>query len=62
MVAAGLALVNIWFQRHGAAVVIRPAGFGERLLGAGAVVWFYFSKALWPANLIFVYPQWQIEG
>ena len=60
-VAAALAAVDVWFQRHGTAEVIRSAGFLERLLGAGAVVWFYLYKALWPARLIFVYPQWRIE-
>jgi len=41
--------------------VVRSAGFVERLLGAGAVVVFYLYKALWPAKLIFVYPQWRIR-
>ena len=61
-VSAGLAAVDIWFQRHGAPAVIRDAGFVERLLGAGAVVWFYLGKALWPAGLCFVYPQWRIDA
>jgi tetratricopeptide (TPR) repeat protein len=60
--AAGLAAVNVWFQNHGAPSVVRAAGLGERLLGAGAVIWFYLGKALWPANLIFVYPQWRISA
>ncbi|HVW21380.1 MAG TPA: tetratricopeptide repeat protein, partial [Opitutaceae bacterium] len=61
-VAAALTAVNIWFQGHylGAAGPIRPAGLAERLAGAGAVVWFYLSKALWPLRLAFVYPQWRI--
>jgi tetratricopeptide (TPR) repeat protein len=61
-VGAVLAAVNVWFQTHGSAVVIRTAGFWQRLLGAGAVVWFYLSKALWPTRLIFVYPQWRIAA
>ena len=60
-VAAGLAAVDIWFQRHGSAEAIRPAGLLERFLGAGAVVWFYLGKALWPSGLMFVYPQWRIS-
>ncbi|MBI5769328.1 MAG: tetratricopeptide repeat protein [Verrucomicrobia bacterium] len=60
--AAGLAKVNIWFQTHGwEEVVIRTAGWAERVAGAGAAFWFYLSKALWPANLMFIYPQWRID-
>jgi protein O-mannosyl-transferase len=55
-------IVNIWFQRHGQDVVIRNAGFVERLLGAGNVVWFYLYKAILPLNLSFVYPQWRVQA
>lgn len=54
-------LVNIWFQTHGEGQ-IRDAGLVERLLGAGAAVWFYLSKAMLPVDLSFVYPQWQIDA
>jgi protein O-mannosyl-transferase len=61
IVAAVLTMVNIWFQRSDVGEIIRDAGFLERLLGAGAVVWFYLYKALLPLNLIFIYPQWNIQ-
>jgi tetratricopeptide (TPR) repeat protein len=60
VIAAALVLVNMWFQTHGGGS-IRTAGLGERLLGAGAVVWFYLSKALLPLQLSFVYPRWQVD-
>ncbi len=60
-VAGVLAVVDVWFQRHGTHEIIRSAGFLERLLGAGGVIWFYLFKALWPARLMFVYPQWHIR-
>ena len=60
-IAAALTLVNIWFQSHGSQEAIRNVTFGQRMLGAGAVVWFYFYKALWPFTLAFIYPQWTIE-
>ena len=58
--AAGVAAIDVWTQRLGDYDVIRSAGFAERLLGAAAAGWFYLGKALWPARLIFVYPQWRI--
>jgi tetratricopeptide (TPR) repeat protein len=60
-VAVALVGVDVWFQKHGTEVVIRDAGFVERLLGAGAAVWFYLSKAILPIDLAFVYPPWKIE-
>ena len=57
-----LTLVDVWFQRFGELTTIRNAAPIERLLGAGAVPWFYLSKALWPATLIFFYPEWHIRA
>jgi tetratricopeptide (TPR) repeat protein len=37
-------------------------GFADRLVLAGRVVWFYFGKLLWPAELIFFYPRWVIDA
>ena len=62
VVAIVLTLVNVWFQKHGLDVVVRDVNFGQRLAGAGAVVWFYLAKALAPIDLVFVYPQWQIDA
>jgi len=62
LMAVVLTGVNIWFQTHGENIEIRNAGFAERLLGAGGVVWFYLYKALLPIDLAFIYPQWHIEA
>ncbi len=59
-VAAVLALVNVWFQTHGGEE-LRHLSLVQRVLGAGAVVWFYLWKALVPVGLSFVYRQWQVE-
>ena len=61
LIALVLTYVNIRFQYHGDGEAIRAAGFLERLLGAAAALWFYLGKALWPVNLIFVYPQWDVR-
>lgn len=60
-VAIVLTIVNIWFQTHGADTAIRSVTFAQRLAGAGAAVWFYLFKAILPLNLVFVYPQWNID-
>jgi tetratricopeptide (TPR) repeat protein len=62
LVAMVLTWVNVWFQTHGSGEVVRSAGFAERVLGAGGVLWFYLYKALLPIDLAFVYPQWHIEA
>jgi tetratricopeptide (TPR) repeat protein len=33
----------------------------ERILIAGRAIWFYLGKLLWPVNLIFIYPRWNIN-
>jgi len=33
----------------------------ERGLLAGRIIWFYLGKLLWPADLIFIYPQWRVD-
>jgi tetratricopeptide (TPR) repeat protein len=62
LIAALLTAANMWFQTHGSEVVIRTADFTDRILGAGAVIWFYLYKAILPINLAFVYPQWDIHA
>jgi len=33
----------------------------QRMLLAGRAIWFYAAKVLWPANLTFFYPRWNID-
>lgn len=33
----------------------------ERVLIAGRAVWFYVSKLVWPAELTFIYPRWNLD-
>jgi protein O-mannosyl-transferase len=61
LVSLVLVPVNGWFQTSRLNVPIRSVGFGERLLGAAGVVWFYLSKAVLPIHLTFVYPQWHVR-
>jgi tetratricopeptide (TPR) repeat protein len=33
----------------------------ERCLIAGRAIWFYLSKVFWPADLMFIYPRWEVN-
>jgi tetratricopeptide (TPR) repeat protein len=60
-IAAGL--FTAWVERtyigaHGADFALTPL---ERFLIASRVPWFYAGKLLWPANLVFTYPRWNID-
>jgi tetratricopeptide (TPR) repeat protein len=33
----------------------------ERFLIAGRAFWFYLGKLLWPVDLVFIYPRWQVS-
>ncbi|MBI5423854.1 MAG: tetratricopeptide repeat protein [Opitutae bacterium] len=37
-------------------------GLIERVLLAGRVSWFYLGKLVWPAELIFIYPRWDVSA
>jgi len=60
--AATVGLLTVWVERRligaeGAAFALSPAA---RLLLAGRVVWFYLQKLVWPVDLMFVYPRWDV--
>jgi tetratricopeptide (TPR) repeat protein len=56
-------LVTTWIER------VQIGAYGadfqftlvERLLIAGRVVWFYLGKLVWPFDLMFIYPRWEIS-
>jgi tetratricopeptide (TPR) repeat protein len=57
-------LFSGWVERHyiGAEGSAFSLSALERLLLAGRAAWFYASKLVWPADLIFFYPRWTIAA
>jgi len=64
--ALGLAmgLTTAWLEKHqvGAVGIEWDLSFVESCLLAGRALWFYLGKLVWPVELIFNYPRWQVEG
>ncbi|MEO6993319.1 MAG: tetratricopeptide repeat protein [Lacunisphaera sp.] len=58
--AAGLFTAWVEHNYIGARGEAYDLSFVQRGLLAGRVVWFYFAKLVWPADLIFIYPRWQV--
>lgn len=61
---AALGWMTIWLERNVVGARGHEFGFSlvERCLIAGRALWFYPSKLLWPHNLTFIYPRWQIDA
>jgi tetratricopeptide (TPR) repeat protein len=61
---AAAGLLTSWVERT--FIGARGADFTlnllERGLLAGRVIWFYLGKLVWPADLIFIYPRWAVDG
>ena len=56
-------LFTVWVERT--QIGAQGASFDftliERCLIAGRAIWFYIAKLCWPANLVFIYPRWQVS-
>jgi tetratricopeptide (TPR) repeat protein len=59
-----LALATIWLEKHhvGASGAAWSLSIVDRVVLAGRALWFYAFKLLWPAELTFIYPRWQISA
>ena len=59
-----LGLATVYVEKHH--VGATGAGWQlpamERCLIAGRAVWFYIGKLIWPANLAFTYPRWNVDS
>lgn len=61
---AASGLLTAWLERKliGAEGADFELSLIERGLLAGRVVWFYLGKLVWPADLTFIYPRWEVDG
>jgi tetratricopeptide (TPR) repeat protein len=64
VLGATAGLFTAWVERNyiGAQGAHFTLTMLERFLLAGRAIWFYLGKLLWPANLIFNYPHWNVDS
>jgi Flp pilus assembly protein TadD len=62
MVGAGAGLFTVWVEQNyiGARGQAYDLNLIQRCFLAGRVVWFYLGKLVWPSDLTFIYPRWQV--
>jgi tetratricopeptide (TPR) repeat protein len=62
--SAAAGLVTRWFENTGIGyeAKILDLSLLDRCLIAGRAFWFQLGKLLWPSNLMFVYPRWEINA
>ena len=58
-----MALLTGWLEKTiaGARGSDWQLTFLERCLIAGRALWFYVRKILWPTELMFIYPKWEVD-
>jgi len=63
LIGIPLGLYTAWLERYhvGALGAAWDLHFYERLLIASRAWWFYIGKLLWPTQLTFIYPRWEIS-
>ncbi|MGE0480717.1 MAG: tetratricopeptide repeat protein [Phycisphaerae bacterium] len=65
---AAAGFVTVWMELHNLAGTGAGArgpdwdlSATQRVLVAGRAFWFYLGKLAWPAELVFVYPRWDVD-
>jgi tetratricopeptide (TPR) repeat protein len=64
VVGVALGLTTAWLEKYhvGAQGEEWALSFLDRFLVAGRALWFYAGKLVWPFELTFIYPRWQIDA
>lgn len=63
IIGLGFSTLTVWLEKHhvGAKGAEWDLSLIERCLIAGRALWFYVGKLIWPAELCFNYPRWEID-
>ncbi len=61
-VAAGLTTIRLELHHVGAVGESWDLSVAERILIAGRALWFYLGKLVWPVELSFIYPRWDLDA
>ncbi len=64
LMGIAMGLLAMWWERYHqgtSRTVFAFLGPMERVLVASRAIWFYLSKLIWPSNLTFIYPRWDIS-
>jgi protein O-mannosyl-transferase len=65
ILGVAMGLLSVWWEGHlgnyGEQFDLKFSA-GERLLIAPRALWFYLGKLVWPANLTFSYPRWDLNA
>ena len=64
LLSAAAGLMTCWVEYVNIAYKARTLDFSlvDRCLIAGRAFWFQLGKVLWPSNLMFIYPRWEINA
>src|SRR5215831_14614546 len=63
VIGVAMGLVAMWWERYHqgtSRAVFTFLSPIERVLVANRAIWFYLGKLIWPSNLTFIYPRWNI--
>ncbi|PWT78964.1 MAG: hypothetical protein C5B58_14500 [Acidobacteria bacterium] len=64
VLGVAMGLLTVWWERYHqgtSRAVFTFLSPMERVLVASRAIWFYLSKLIWPSNLTFIYPRWDIS-
>lgn len=64
LIGVPMAMLTAWLERNqvGASGEAFRYGIAERVFLAGRIPWFYAEKLLWPSELSFIYPRWNLDA